>query len=129
MGYALLHEPKGIEQPEISTVDLIKLIPKIVTHKVGRWEILSTPIFELVYIFVGSYYMIRLQDIGFTKEEVSFMDSFMIVGDLVVMVILGKMSIGNNCWKSYRYSNTICYLVVSVFFRQLYLTIFLSLQQ
>lgn len=113
VGYLLLKEPKNFEKPEITTMGLVKVIPKIVFHKNTRWELLVTPAFELLYGFVGQYYMIRLQDIGFSKEEVSFLDSFMIVGDLIIMAILGKMSIANDCWKAYRYSNTICYLVVS----------------
>ena len=113
VSFYLLKEPETGEKPEITTAGLLKLIPKIVLHKNTRWEILISPCFELVYTFVGRYYMIRLQDIGFSKEEVSFLDSFMIVGDLLVMVILGKMKIAKKVWKSYRYSNTICYFVVS----------------
>lgn len=113
VSFFLLKEPHHGEKPEISVKGLTQIVPKILFHKNARWEILMSFLFEITYNFVGQFYIVRLQEIGFSKEELSFIDSFMVVGDLLIMVILSKMDIAKNALKSYRYSNTICFIVVS----------------
>lgn len=113
ISFYLLNEPKDAEQPDISAIELIKLVPKIVFHKETRWEILMTPIFETVYSFVERYYIIRIQDMGFSKEEISMWDSSTFFIDLGVMFLLGRLSISEKYWDYYRVSNTVCYLTVT----------------
>lgn len=109
----LLEEPKDFDQPEISAGELFKLMPKIIFHKETRWVILLAPIFETLYTFVGSYYVIKIQNMGFTKEQISAWDSKLIVLDLATMVLLGKLSISEKYWHYYKISNTVCFVTVS----------------
>lgn len=91
-------------------------MPKIITQKNTKWEILISPLFESMHFFAGKTLVLRLQNRGFSKEEISEIDSYFLIFDLLISFVYGNMKISKNLWKYYKITNTTSLIAVKTIF-------------
>jgi len=59
-----------------------------------------------MHFFMPAVGAFRLQDIGFTIEELSFFDSYMILFDIGVVFLIGALNLKDKLWYYFSLSNT-----------------------
>jgi MFS transporter, PAT family, solute carrier family 33 (acetyl-CoA transportor), member 1 len=87
------------EQAELTFWDLMKLIPRMFTHKNIRNLMLMPVFFEIFLIFTDSVCFLKLIEKGFNLLFLNEFEIYFGILDLTVIFLIGRMNVLTNLWK------------------------------
>lgn len=92
------------EQPELSFWDLMKLIPRMFTHKNIKNLMLMPVYFEVLLIFTDSVCFLKLIEKGFNLLFLNEFEIWFGIVDLSVIFLIGRLNVLTNLWKYINFS-------------------------
>lgn len=101
-------EPAPVEvtedQPDLAFWDLMKLIPRMFTHKNIKNLMLMPVYYEIFLIFTDSVCFLKLIEKGFNLLFLNEFEIYFGIVDLTVIFLIGRMNVLTNLWKYINFS-------------------------